>query len=71
MAKKTADSPTLVVTSSETARLLGVSAKTLSNWRSQGRGPRYLRLGAAHGGVRYRRSDLEAWIDEQMVGGER
>lgn len=43
----------------EVARLLGVSTKTLSLWRREGRGPRCARYGVKT--VRYELSDLEAW----------
>jgi hypothetical protein len=34
--------------------------RTLANWRTLGRGPRYIRAG---GRVFYRVRDLEAWLD--------
>ena len=39
--------------------LTEVSEKTLAQWRYLGRGPAYLKL---EGHVRYRRSDVEAWL---------
>lgn len=36
-----------------------VPEKTLAQWRYLGRGPRFLKL---EGHVRYRRSDVEAWL---------
>jgi hypothetical protein len=36
-----------------------IPEKTLAQWRYQKIGPTYLKLGAH---VRYRRSDLEAWL---------
>jgi len=39
-----------------------VSPHTLSNWRIQGSGPTYVRVGGA---VRYRRTDLDAWLTAQ------
>lgn len=36
----------------------------LAQWRHYGRGPRYLKIG---GRVRYRGSDLNAWIEAQTV----
>ncbi len=38
------------------ARYLGLSYRTLQNWRSAGKGPRYARIG---GVVRYWETDLE------------
>lgn len=43
-----------------TAELLGVSVRTLQNWRLRGGGPRYLKLGRS---VRYRVSDLTAFME--------
>jgi hypothetical protein len=37
---------------------------TLANWRCQGRGPLYLKLGRK---VLYRLSDLETWSDYNKV----
>jgi excisionase family DNA binding protein len=48
-----------LLTETETASYLHVPQRTLSQWRYLGRGPSYLKLGAH---VRYRRSDLEAWL---------
>ena len=43
-----------------TASLLGLSPSTLSIWRYQGRGPKYLKFGRR---VLYRRSDVELYIE--------
>lgn len=45
--------------SREAAEYLGVALGTLANWRCQGRGPKFSGRGA---GVRYRLSDLDAYI---------
>jgi excisionase family DNA binding protein len=47
----------------EVAALLGLSDKTLANWRcsEEGRGPPFHKFG---GRVRYKRSEVLAWIDE-------
>lgn len=39
---------------------LGLSASTLNKWRTQGRGPKFVKLGRS---VCYRPADLEAWLD--------
>lgn len=53
----------------QAAEYLGLHARTLDNWRSQGRGPRYIRVGRR---IVYRISDLEAYLDDRTVeGGER
>jgi excisionase family DNA binding protein len=50
-----------LLTESEAASLLTLSVKTLRNWRVSGKGPRFVRLSGR--AIRYRRSDLEAFID--------
>ncbi len=46
------------LTTDEAAEALGLSPRTLRNWRTRGGGPVATKLGAA---VRYRRRDLEAF----------
>ncbi len=42
----------------------GIPVATLEQWRYYGRGPRYLKAGHA---VRYRRVDVEAWLEQNAV----
>jgi excisionase family DNA binding protein len=44
------------------ARYLGVPAATVKAWRHKGTGPRGLRVGRY---VRYRRTDVERWLESQ------
>lgn len=44
----------------DAASYLGLSRRTLQQWRVSGRGPCFRKLGAA---VRYRRQDLDAFVD--------
>ena len=48
------------------AETLGLSAKTLQNWRALGKGPRYRKIGARI--VRYHRADLAAF--QQVMAGD-
>lgn len=48
-----------ILTPEEAAAFLRISPETLRTWRHLGEGPRYLKMGRA---VRYRRTDLEAWL---------
>lgn len=57
--------------SAETAAYVGVTPKTLANWRAAGIGPVFIRLGAVHGRVRYRQADLDAWLASRVVGQRR
>lgn len=47
----------------QAAECLGLVPQTLANWRCQGVGPRYVKLGAR---VRYRRTDVEAFVRAQL-----
>ncbi len=44
----------------EVARFLGIHPQTLAAWRSQGRGPKWVKVGARV--VRYRPGDIEKWL---------
>lgn len=57
-----------LATPAEVAAFLGgdFSEKTLANWRSAGKGPKFLKVG---GLVRYRWSSVNAWVDEQSRAG--
>jgi excisionase family DNA binding protein len=48
----------------EAARLLNLSIRTMERMRLQGGGPLYVKCGRS---VRYRTSDIEAWIAERIV----
>lgn len=50
----------------EAARFLGLSHKTLNNWRVQGVGPRFVKASGANGSVRYPLSELVAWRDAHL-----
>lgn len=66
MAAKTALAPALA-TPAEVAAFLGgeFSEKTLANWRSAGKGPKYIKLSSGRGGsVRYEWADVHAWLAE-------
>ena len=49
-----------LVNEAEAALMLSLSVKTLRRWRWAGKGPRFLKLGAA---VRYDSADLTAFIE--------
>ena len=55
----------------EVSELLHVGVRTLANWRSDGKGPAFIRTGDRHSPVLYREPDVAAWIDSRRVrGGE-
>ena len=62
----TATAGTTLLGPAELSELLGIPEKTLANWRSQRRGPLFLRIGAH---VRYRLLDVEQWLEERAAVG--
>ncbi len=54
-----ADRDTLLTTR-QAAELLNLKESTLEQWRWQGKGPQFVKLGRC---VRYRRADLEAFTE--------
>jgi predicted DNA-binding transcriptional regulator AlpA len=52
--------PDALLTEVQAADFLCLSIRTLQAWRIKLAGPRFVRAGRA---IRYRRSDLIAWID--------
>ncbi len=67
MTAQTATAPALA-TAAEVAAFLGgdFSEKTLANWRSAGKGPKYIKLSNGRGGsIRYDWSDVHAWLIAQ------
>jgi predicted DNA-binding transcriptional regulator AlpA len=51
----------------ELSQWLRVSIGTLRYWRSEGRGPRYRKVGQL---VRYAPSDVKNWLESRPTGGE-
>lgn len=63
----------LALSSEDAARALGVSPKTLANWRCAGRGPAYVHISdSPRSSVLYLMEDLEDWLRSRRrcVGGE-
>ena len=54
-----------VFTTVEAADYLKLSKATLNCWRVAGKGPRFCKTGSA---VRYRRADLDAWLESKLIG---
>ena len=50
----------LLLTQAQAARFLHIRPGSLANWRWRGEGPPFVRL--SRRAIRYRRSDLDAWI---------
>lgn len=54
-----------LLTTHEAAKLLRLSAQTLSTWRCRGEGPRFVRLGGNR--VAYREADLAAFVEANVT----
>jgi excisionase family DNA binding protein len=52
----------VLLTESQAAEFLQLARMTLANWRSQGRGPRFVRVGRL---IRYRAQELETFLAAQ------
>jgi len=61
------DARARTISPDEAAQRLGWHPRTLANARWRGSGPPYVKVG---GRVRYRLTDLAAWLDAQAVGSE-
>lgn len=49
-----------LLTPRQAAALLQLDERTLTNWRSAGTGPRFLRINGR--AIRYRTLDIESWL---------
>lgn len=54
--------PGVLLTIDDMAALLRVSTRTLRSWRHEGELPQPLKI---HGALRWRRSDVDAWIAQK------
>jgi excisionase family DNA binding protein len=52
------------MTTIEAAAYVGLKKPTMERFRFLGQGPAYCKLGGA---VRYRKKDLDAWLDSRAV----
>ena len=56
-----------LLTSVETAALLGIKNNTLEIWRGRGHGPAFIKLGTSpQAAVRYRRAEVLRWIEQRI-----
>lgn len=54
-----------LLTTAELAEYLKVDEETLRRWRQTGGGPRYVNLHGDKGAVRYRRAEVERWLQSR------
>ena len=59
-----ADDPDRLIDEREAAGFLCYSPRALQNWRIRGGGPRFVKVSARS--IRYRRRDLNRWIEERI-----
>ena len=52
------------LTPKQAGRYIGISEAALRLWRAEGKGPRYFKAGEKL--VRYRRADLDLWIEARL-----
>lgn len=53
------------------ARRWGMSTQTLQNWRVQGKGPQYIKMGEGKSSpVMYRIKDVLEWEEKHLKGGD-
>jgi predicted DNA-binding transcriptional regulator AlpA len=56
--------PHALLDTEQTADYLRVQQQTLANWRVEGRGPKFVRVGRL---IRYRLSAIDSWLAEQAA----
>ena len=56
--------PDALLTEQQASALLGVTARALQKWRSNGSGPSFVRISSRC--IRYRRRDLVDWAVERI-----
>lgn len=49
----------MLITAQDTANKLGIKRQLLDQWRCQGKGPKFIRMGRM---IRYRPDDVDQWI---------
>jgi predicted DNA-binding transcriptional regulator AlpA len=63
--KPPTDSMPRLLTSRDVSQITGLSVETLAQWRSQGKGMPFLKI--SRNVVRYRETDLDAWLNARIV----
>lgn len=57
-----------LLSAEEAAARLHQAPASLAKWRSEGKGPRYLKIGRA---VYYREADISEWLESRIVDPQR
>ncbi len=61
----TAPDPNQLLTEEQFAELSGFSLEAVRRWRKSGTGPKHLLISSRW--IRYRRSDVDAWMEAQTA----
>lgn len=64
------DKEQIFIDTEELAERWKMTPKSITNSRSKGRGPKYIRLGGVNSKVVYRLSDIEAFERDNTLGGD-
>ena len=64
-AKTSPDYYTQLINEKEASVYIGHSVRALQNWRVRGGGPKFAKISARS--IRYRRCDLDQWIESKLV----
>lgn len=54
-----------LITERDAADFLGYTMRALQNWRVRGGGPLYVKI--SNRSIRYRRRDLQAWVESKLA----
>ncbi len=60
---QTKTDPLRLLSEKELSQATGFSVRTLQSWRGRGGGPPFIRVSPRC--IRYRRSEVEAWLEER------
>lgn len=63
--KENNSSASKLLSAKDVAEITGLSVETLAQWRSQKRGPLFVKI--SRNFIRYRQSDLDGWLSERIV----
>lgn len=63
ISSNTTTAPPPILTTPQAAHFLNLKPATLEQWRWNGRGPRFIKIGRS---CRYRISDLEAFLESRV-----
>ncbi len=63
--QQTTDYTVKLINEHEAADYIGHSVRALQNWRIRGGGPKFVKI--SHRSIRYRRCDLNDWIESRLV----